>query len=200
MWVVRHAVHPDILKMWGQLRTYALFFLQYRAGQHTEPQIRAAQNQLFRYAEFAERHLKGNLLTVLLHRAVVHIPDQVISGIPGAYSREDWGERCIRRVKGGITGHAARKVAEAAAALCCTEMGLEICRREEPELHAPIEAALPTTAMRDRDVGDVYGVRLHTLKPGYTGEEGDEVCRPDCGRLLACSIGRRNRRQWRSLW
>lgn len=162
--------------MWGQLRTYALFFLQYRAGQHTEQQIRAAQNQLFRYAQFAEQHLQGRLLTVLLHRAVVHIPEQVLNGIPGAYAREDWGERCIRRVKGGITGHASRKVAEAAAALCCTEMGLEICRREDPNIHAPIEAALQKAARGEQDVGDMYGVCLHTLRQGNTGMEGDEVC------------------------
>lgn len=176
MWVVRAEVHPDILQMWGHLRTYALYFLHYRSGQHTVPQIRAAQNELFQYAEFAEQHLRGKLLTVLLHRAVVHIPEQVINGLPGAYVREDWGERCVRRTKGGITGHATAKVAAASAALCCTEMGLEISRRESPELHDPIVAALPSASSRLEDEGDAYGVMLHTLKPGNTGVEGDEVC------------------------
>ena len=46
-YICRNDVHEGILKMWGWLRAYALFFQQYRPGQHTIPQIRAAQQQLY---------------------------------------------------------------------------------------------------------------------------------------------------------
>jgi len=180
LWRVQDDVHPAILQMWGWLRTYSLYFLQYRPGQHTIAQIRAAQNELFKFAEFAETHLDGKLATCLLHRAVVHIPEQAISGPPTAFLREEFGERCVRRTKGGITGHATNRVAEASASLLCTEMGLQIRRRERPELHHSIERAMPETSNRIEDEGDAYGTRLHTLKSANTGVEGDQVCYAVC--------------------
>lgn len=175
-WMVRDDIPcKGILKMWGWLRSYAIFFLQYRPGQHTIAQIRAAQQQLYQYASYAQQHLGGRLMTVLLHRAVVHIPEQVIYGVPSAYMREDWGERCIRRVKGAVKGHAMNKVAAAAAARCCMDMQLADLRTRHPELHKPIEDALPQAATSSFDEGDDYGCQLHALKDAYTGIEGDEV-------------------------
>lgn len=162
--------------MWARLRTFALFFLQYRPGQHTVAQIRAVQNLLFQYAEFAEANLGGKLLTVLLHRAVVHLPEWVIDALPGAFVREDWGERDVRRCKAGITGHATKKVAEAAASLCCTEMGLANARVEHPELHEPIAELTDAHSVRLQDDGDAYGVQLHALKDAFKLNAGAEVC------------------------
>lgn len=76
-WYIRDdpSMHPLILQMWCHFRAYALYFMQYRAGQHTAYQIRAAQAHLYRFAWLVEVHLHGKLLTLLLHRAVVHIPE-----------------------------------------------------------------------------------------------------------------------------
>lgn len=175
-YICRNDVHEGILQMWGWLRAYALFFLQYRPGQHTIPQIRAAQQQLYQYATYAQLHLEGRLCTVLLHRAVVHIPEQVINGVPSAFMREDWGERCIRRVKGAVKGHAMHRVAAAAANRCCMEIRLGQLKRANPELHQPIADAMQKPSGRSIDEGDDYGSQLHVLKDAYTGVEGDEVC------------------------
>lgn len=176
-WTVREAanMHPRIIEMWAHFRAFALYFLQYRPGQHTRNQIRAAQGRLFKFAAFAEEHLEGRLLTVLLHRAVVHIPEQVIDGLPGAYMREDWGERCVRRTKGRITGHATNRAAQASAATCLTEMGLRICKNQHPDIDAPLIAAQQKTVRHKEDAGDSFGAQLHHLKPAYMGHTGDEV-------------------------
>lgn len=55
--VAREEIHPGILKMWGHLRKFALYFLHYRPGQHTPAQLRDAQRELFRFGEYAERIL-----------------------------------------------------------------------------------------------------------------------------------------------
>lgn len=78
-------IHPLIVRLWAHLRKYALHFLQYLPGQHTVTQIREAQNELYCFAVLAERHLQGQLLTLLLHRAVVHIPEQAIALGPTAF-------------------------------------------------------------------------------------------------------------------
>lgn len=88
---VREELHPQLLKMWGQYRTFAMYFMGYTAGQHTEAQIRAPQNTLFQAAKFAEDKLQGRLSTVLLHRALVHLPEQALQMWPTAWINESWG-------------------------------------------------------------------------------------------------------------
>jgi hypothetical protein len=169
-------IHPVILQMWEHFRTYALYFLQYRVGQHTERQIRAAQNHLFAYAELAEKHLEGKLLTLLLHRAVCHIPDEALHVIPTAFNKEDYGERDVRRTKGPNTGHGLRRPAQAAANRCCMDMSLELCRVEMPDIAAPIMPVKRRRAAKKTDRGDAHGVQLlEGLSEANTGEDGDVV-------------------------
>jgi hypothetical protein len=172
----KHEIHPVIIQMWGHFRTYALYFLQYRAGQHTETQIRAAQNELFAYAELVEKHLGGKLLTLLLHRAVCHIPDEALNVIPTAFNKEDYGERDVRRTKGPGTGHGLRRPAQAAANRCCLDMSLELCKVERPDVAAPIMSVRRTRAAHKTDNGDAHGVQLlEGLSDANTGEDGDVV-------------------------
>lgn len=175
-YVLRADVHPGILQMWGHLRKYALYFLHYRPGQHTESQIRAAQQELFRYAEYAEKNLQGKLLTCLVHRCFAHIPPHVLLTMPGAFLREDFGERLVRRTKGKITGHATLRAAEASAAVCLTEMGLRIIKNRQPGVDEPLNRIRPAPSVRPLDDGDEYGTLLHRLTNANTGLDDDEVC------------------------
>lgn len=174
-YVARDEVHPGILKMWTHLRKFAIYFLHYRPGQHTESQVLAAQKEMFQFGEYAEEHLRCKTLTLLIHRCFAHLPYQVLSTLPGAYLREDWGERLVRRTKGKITGHSTKQAPRASAGVCLVEMGLRICQQEHPGIDAPLLRIRPPTSSRDMDPGDVYGTALHQLKLAFTGDDGDEV-------------------------
>lgn len=178
-WWVRDEVHPVIMTMWQHLCTYTLYFLQYRAGQHTEAQIRTAQNHAFTFAELAQEHLKGKLLTLLLHRGVSHIPAQALELGPTAWYNEAWGERDVRRAKGKGTNHASRRPAQSAANRSLLELALELCKVEQPDIGAPMSKSERQDAAGHgtRDVADRHGVcLLEALKDGNQGVEGDEVC------------------------
>ena len=175
-YVARAEIHPGILKMWSHLRKFTLYFLHYRPGQHTDAQIRAAQRELFQFGEYAERNLKCKMLTCLVHRCFAHIPDQVSGTLPGAFLREDWGERLIRHTKGRITGHDTKETERAAAGVCLDEMALRITQKRYPGVDGPLLAIEPQGSSRPRDSGDDYGTLLHSLWPAYTGEDNDEVC------------------------
>lgn len=174
--------------MWQHLRTYALYFLHYRPGQHTEGQIRAAQQELFKFAEYAEKHLEGKLLTSLIHRAVVHIPAQVLATLPGAFLREDFGERLVRWTKKFIKGHSTVRAAQASAAVCLTQMGLRIVKSESPTVDAPLNLVRSHVNVRPQDKGDEYGTSLHYLVNANTGEDQDEVCVLACIHLITCPM------------
>lgn len=176
MYVARSEIHPGILKMWAHLRKFTLYFLHYRPGQHTDAQILDAQRELFQFGEYAEQHLHCKSLTCLVHRCFAHIPQQVMATLPGAYLREDWGERMIRHTKGAITGHATKHAARASAGVCLVEMGLRANQQQHPSIDEPLRAIRPTPSPRPKDTGDDYGTLLHTLSPAYTGEDRDEVC------------------------
>lgn len=174
-YVARKEIHKGILKMWTHIRKFCLYFLQYRPGQHTEIQIRAAQRELFQFGEFAERHLQCKTLTCLVHRCFAHIPDHVMATLPGAFLREDWGERLVRHTKGRITGHASGDAARASAGVCLTEMGLRINQWKYPGIDDPLHRIRPIPSPRPLDTGDEYGTLLHQLVPAYTGEDNDAV-------------------------
>ena len=166
-----------MLRMWAHLRTFSLYFLQYLPGQHTVAQIRDAQNELFCFAVLAESHLQGQLLTLLLHRAVVHIPEQAINLGPTAFHSEVWGERAVRRTKGRITGHAMRGPDKASAALCLTEMGLRLNKCAFPYIDGPLDEAEELSTPNEVDKLDVYGVQLmEGYRAASTGYSEDEVC------------------------
>lgn len=177
-WVCRDdpAMPPRMVEMWEHLRAYAMYFMFYRPGQHTLEQVRRAQNRLFKFAEFAEEHLQGQLCTLLLHRALVHLPEQVLYAGPGAFMREDFGERAIREVKHKITHHAAKDVAQASAQCCLLEMTLRRLKRTEPDIEAPRSRIQQAKRRRKSDVGGSDGVQLHEVKDGYTGDDNDQVC------------------------
>lgn len=173
--VARDEIHPGIIKMWSHLRRFALYFLHYQPGQHTQDQLRAAQRELFQFGEYAEKNLNSKMLTCLVHRCFAHIPHHVDATLPGAFLREDWGERLIRRTKGKITGHATSQAARASADVCLTEMGLRILQQKYPDIDQPLKLINPCPSPRPQDSGDDYGTQLHWLAPAYTGVEGDEV-------------------------
>lgn len=167
-------IHPWIKEMWGHLRTYTLYFLQYRAGQHTDDQITAAQNALVRYCQCAVRFKFTKLVTVLLHRACYHVPDQARCLLPTAYLREDWGERCIRRTKRFITGHATRNVASASAKCCLDEMALQASTTLQDDVVALDVLGKKVNRTLVTDVPDEFGVQLHELK--HHLPTSSEVC------------------------
>lgn len=117
-YVARNEVHPGILKMWSHLRKFTLYFLHYRPGQHTHEQVLEAQREIFQFGEYAEKHLQCKTLTCLVHRCFAHIPQHVMATLPGAFLREDWGERLVRRTKSRITWHSTKQAARASAAVC----------------------------------------------------------------------------------
>jgi hypothetical protein len=64
-------VHDDIVKLWTPLRKAALYFLDYREGQHHDKLVNKAQDWLARYARLAERMVpRRNLNTNQLHQCV----------------------------------------------------------------------------------------------------------------------------------
>lgn len=175
-WHLKHHIHPGILKMWSHLRKYTLYFLQYRPGQHSPEQIREAQSELLHYAQFCQEQLGGKLLTSLLHRACFHIPEQVLAGLPGAFSREDWGERSIRAMKQYVTGHATVRVAQAAANAALSLMALRHNANRWPGIDDPVQQALGVVSRRRMDRMDAAGVMLGAIEDAHgSGEDGNKV-------------------------
>ena len=123
--------------MWEHIRSFAMYFMYYSPGQHTYLQVREAQNHLFKFAEFAEEHLQDKMCTLLLHRALVHIPKMILRAGPGAFLREDFGERGIRETKHKITHHACSNMAQASAQCCVLEMCLRRHKRKYNDTDAP---------------------------------------------------------------
>ena len=186
-WTVRDDpdMPPRMIEMWTHIRTFAMYFMFYSPGQHTYLQVRNAQNHLFKFAEFAEEYLQGNLCTLLLHRALLHIPEMVIRAGPGAFLREDFGERGIRETKQKITHHACSNVAQASAQCCVLEMCLRRHKRKYPDIDAPKDKVKRAKRRRKTDTGGADGVQLHELKDSYTGEDDDEV---RCSHLLRVDL------------
>lgn len=153
-----------------------MYFLYYRQGQHSLAQIRHAQSHLVKFAIFAESQMKGRLCSLLLHRASVHIPKQVHDTLPGAYMREDFGERSIRTTKHKITHAATRDAARASADCCLLEMCLRRQKRMNPDIDEPMARWLAGKKVRHTDAGGADGVQLHQLHQAYTGAANDEVC------------------------
>ena len=176
---VKDKIHPLALEMWGRFRTYAMYFLRYREGQHSPPQVRAAQEQLLGYAVLVEKHLCGKLLTMLLHRAVVHVPEQALAIGPTAWYREEWLERGVRKAKSYTTNHSTRNPALHATNVCLVDMGLQLCKLRQPDIDAHITPDVQARGDGKLDDGDdVHGVcLLGPLVAGDKGGEGDEVRR-----------------------
>jgi hypothetical protein len=93
-------VHDDIVKLWTPLRKAALYFLDYREGQHHDKLVNKAQDWLARYARLAERMVpRRNLNTNQLHQCVFHLPTSVRLWGPGIFRSEFWVERMMQVVK-----------------------------------------------------------------------------------------------------
>ena len=176
-WTVRHdpRMPPRLMEMWEHLRTYAMYFLFYRPGQHTVEQVREAQNHLYKYAVFAETQLGGRLCTVLLHRAVWHIPEQVLLAGPGGFMREDFGERSIRVTKHKITHAATRNAAQASARCCVLEMCMRRHKLKNPDIDLPLQRLAQAVVPARTDAGGEDGVQLHQLHEAYDGRDDDQV-------------------------
>jgi hypothetical protein len=173
---VKDKVHPLILEMWGLYREYAMYFLRYRDGQHTSAQIGAAQDKLLQYAVLAEQNLRGKLLTVQLHHAVVHIPEQARAIGPTAWFKEDFLERSVRQGKAYITNHLSRNPAQDTANICLRDLGLELCKVEHPDIDAGIKRPVQARATCATDETDEHGVSLlGALRDANERQDNDEV-------------------------
>jgi hypothetical protein len=169
-------VHPVILTMWGHFRRSAQYFLRYSEGQHTEPQVRAAQNEAFQYAKLVQQHLGGKLMTLLLHRFVVHLPEQVLALGPSAWWYELWLEREVRRTVQYIQGHSSRRAAQYAATVCLRHIGLGQCNVEHPGIASAVNIPDAQHKPGSYDTLDTYGVCLvGPLKPASRHTDGDDV-------------------------
>ena len=93
-------VNEDVLRLWEPLRKGAMYFLDYREGQHQPSLIDAAQNYLCQYAYLAERLIPDTRLsTVQLHCCVVHLAEHVRLYGPSAFRTEFWVERMMQTLK-----------------------------------------------------------------------------------------------------
>lgn len=178
--MLQDVIHKRILDMFGHLRKYTLYFLEYRQGQHTPRQIAAAQQEIAIVAKFAEDHLQGSMITMLMHRAVVHIPEQAMMCGPTAFLCEEFGERCIRRFCSHLAHHSTNDVAKSAAATALREMGLRKQKAEHEDIDAPLIRAKAVQPNAWSDKGDAHGTQLQRLWKANTGLEGDEVRHRNC--------------------
>jgi hypothetical protein len=85
-----------------------MYFLQFHHGWHSMGQNEAAQLSLLQYACEAQHAFQHRLCTLLLHRAVVHIPWQAKNMGCTAFAAELWGERCVQDIKQDTMGHATK--------------------------------------------------------------------------------------------
>jgi hypothetical protein len=93
-------VHNDILQLWASLSKAALYFLDYREGQHRDDLVNKAQDWLARYASLAEQMVpRRTLNTNQLHQCVFHLPHSVRLWGPGSFRSEFWVERMMQVVK-----------------------------------------------------------------------------------------------------
>jgi hypothetical protein len=98
-------VHDDILALWSPLRQAAVYFLDYREGQHDTTSINAAQDLLAHYARLCEKMVPDlRLNTIQLHNCVFHLPQAVHLYGPSIFRTEFWVERLMQIVK-RITKH-----------------------------------------------------------------------------------------------
>ena len=87
-------VSDEIMEMWGHLRNAIIYNLIYFHNQHQARYIDEAQDELAAYARLAEKHFgQHELLTLVLHVLVMHLPDQARWRGPPAFSGESWVER-----------------------------------------------------------------------------------------------------------
>jgi hypothetical protein len=106
-------VHDDVLKLWSPLRQAAVYFLDYKEGQHHTALIRKAQDMLAAYAHHAERMVPHRILnTIQLHNCVFHLPTAVLHWGPSIFRTEFWVERMMQLLK-RITKYRT---------MCCPEM------------------------------------------------------------------------------
>lgn len=101
---------------------------------------------------------------MLLHRACYHIPAQVERGLPGAYVREEFGVRCVRRTKRFITGHSTNHAAKASAQCYQDEMVLRVTSHLEGNAGELYAVSQRVALQAPVDEPDDYGVQLHALQ------------------------------------
>jgi hypothetical protein len=98
-------VHEDVLKLWSPLRKAAMYFLDYREGQHDANSIDRAQDLMAHYARLCEKMVPDlRLNTIQLHNCVFHLPQAVHLYGPSIFRTEFWVERLMQIVK-RITKH-----------------------------------------------------------------------------------------------
>jgi hypothetical protein len=98
-------VHEDVLTLWAPLRKGAVYFLDYREGQHNTTSINAAQDHLAHYARLCEKMVPDlRLNTIQLHNCLFHLRESVHLYGPSIIRTEFWVERLMQIVK-RITKH-----------------------------------------------------------------------------------------------
>ena len=90
-------IQPEIMEMWGDLRSGVEYFMRYLEGQHKQVHLDDAQNSLLRYAIAVEKHFGERvLLTQMLHGSTVHLPEEVRACGKSASRAEFWVERAMQ--------------------------------------------------------------------------------------------------------
>jgi hypothetical protein len=93
-------VPEEVLELWTPVRQAAVYFLDYKEGQHQEGLIDKAQNLLTLYSWLAEQKVPDlRLNTVQLHNCVVHLPQSVRKFGPSIFRTEFWIERLMQVMK-----------------------------------------------------------------------------------------------------
>jgi hypothetical protein len=89
-----------VLELWRPLRRAAMYFLDYREGQHQQHLIDTAQNLMAKYSLLAEQMIPDcRLNTVQLHNCVAHLAQNVRLYGPSIFRTEFWVERMMQVLK-----------------------------------------------------------------------------------------------------
>jgi hypothetical protein len=90
----------DVISLWSPLREAAMYFLDYREGQHQPHLIDNAQSLLAYYPKAAEKLVPDcRLNTVQLHYCVHHLAPSVRLYGPSVFRAEFWVERMMQALK-----------------------------------------------------------------------------------------------------
>ena len=98
VYALHEAGVPDrIMEMWGHLRTAVIYFLRYTENQHSEADIDAAQNEIFKYAAMVQETFGlHELATHNLHTCMAHVAEQARECGATAFDAEWWLERLMQ--------------------------------------------------------------------------------------------------------
>ena len=170
----------DVLRLWTPLRAGAMYFLDYRQGQHQPHLIDAAQSKLCEYAYFAESLIPDTRLsTVQMHNCVVHLAEHVRLYGPSAFRTEFWVERMMQIMK-RITKYRTMCSPElVAVATSLLKRALSSAAAVNAE-HVVLWRKIDPDGVREAqwDPFDAEGNALTAKLVSENGAHSDKVCLP----------------------